>query len=400
MNLDALSARNRKLAERRHRPTFRERLRRALLRLYARLPAPFIRHPERNTFLIIRPDQLGDVLLTMPAILALRRSLGSNARIVALAGPWAAEAIAAYHDIDMVLTIPFPGFGGKAGDSILAPYRMALRWAGMLRKVRAETALVMRPDHWWGALLAYMAGIPHRVGFDLPDVRPFVSLPISNRGGHAVLRAMQLVERWTGPIPPEDIAPRHFPISDPDREFIAGLLAPHSIDPTARPVIIHPGASTPLKFWAAENWANVADRLADRLKAAVIFTGSDREHQQIWDIMGHMRHKAVSLAGETNIPQLAALYGRAAVVLGPDTGPLHLAAASGAPTVHLFGPADPALFGPWGDPKRQVALTSDILCRPCRILDWSGDDPANHPCVRLITPAQVYEAALQAASWE
>ena len=110
-----------------------------------------------------------------------------------------------------------------------------------------------------------------------------------------------------------------------------------------------------------------------------------------------MAAPTISLAGETTVAELAALYDGATLVLGPDSGPLHLAAAVGAPTVTLFGPADPVEFGPWGDPARHAVLTTDIACRPCRILDWPDDDPAYHPCVRDIPPHAVIEAALRVA---
>jgi ADP-heptose:LPS heptosyltransferase len=72
---------------------------------------------------------------------------------------------------------------------------------------------------------------------------------------------------------------------------------------------------------------------------------------------------------------------------------MHLAAAVDAPTVTLFGPADPVEFAPWGSPKRHIVLTTDIGCRPCGVLDWSMDDPEDHPCVREIMIGDVLTAA-------
>jgi ADP-heptose:LPS heptosyltransferase len=106
-----------------------------------------------------------------------------------------------------------------------------------------------------------------------------------------------------------------------------------------------------------------------------------------------MKQAAIIMAGDTRVNQLAALFQRAKVVLGPDSGPLHLAAAVQTPTVTLFGPADPIEFGPWGSPQKHMILTSDIGCRPCRVIDWTGDDLAYHPCVREITVARVLDAA-------
>jgi len=395
-----LAQRNRQLAAFQHRLTWREKFRRALLQAYASLPSPLLQKPKRGTILLIRPDHLGDVLLTTPAIQALRQSsrLPKDAQLVGLVGPWSAEALAAYPELDLVLTLPFPGFTRKPKESYLAPYMQAFRWARKVRQLRAEAAIILRPDHWWGAMLAYLAGVPRRVGYDLPDARPFLTHALPHQHDHTVIQSLRLVEWWTGPINRRNVR-LSFPVADADRQYINTLLAASGV-PALRPiVIIHPGAGTPLKRWLPEHWAQVADRLADRLDATVVFTGSDREHTQIWQIMNKMRHRGLSLAGDTNVLQLAALFARAAVALGPDSGPLHLAVASGTPTVHLFGPADPAEFGPFGDPSRQIVLTSDIGCRPCRIIDWPGDDPANHPCIRDIKPQQVIEAALQAAQW-
>ncbi|MCC7447829.1 MAG: glycosyltransferase family 9 protein [Anaerolineae bacterium] len=397
MDRTRLAQRNRQLAAFQHRLTWREKFRRALLQAYASLPSPLLQKPKRGTILLIRPDHLGDVLLTTPTIQALRQSsrLPKDAQLVGLVGPWSSEALAAYPELDLVLTLPFPGFTRKPKESYLAPYMQAFQWARKVRQLRAEAAIILRPDHWWGAMLAYLAGVPRRIGYDLPDVRPFLTHALPHQPDHTVMQSLRLVEWWTGPINRRDVR-LSFPVADADRQYINTLLAASGV-PALRPiVIIHPGAGTPLKRWLPEHWAQVADRLADRLDATVVFTGSDREHTQIWQVMNKMRHRGLSLAGDTNVPQLAALFARAVVALGPDSGPLHLAVASGTPTVHLFGPADPAEFGPFGDPTRQIVLTSDIGCRPCRIIDWPGDDPANHPCIRDIKPQQVIEAALQA----
>ncbi len=325
-HLADLAARNQALAAQRHRRTWREQLRRWMLRSFALLPIPKAAQADPNTILLIRPDHLGDVLLTMPAVQALKRT-APHLRLVALTGPWSAEVMAAYPEIDLVLTLPFPGFS-RQRDSLLAPYQLAGKQAQRIRQLRAGTALILRPDHWWGALFAALAGIPRRIGYQLPDVSPFLTDRVPYREQHAVLQSLKLVESWTKPIDATQLRLK-FPVGEADREYVQQLIAaqPENIALNQRYVVIHPGASTPLKFWPPEHWALVADRLAERLKAAIIFTGSDREHPQIINIRRRMAREttSLSLAGETNIGQLAALCENAALVLGPDTGPLHVA---------------------------------------------------------------------------
>jgi ADP-heptose:LPS heptosyltransferase len=185
----------------------------------------------------------------------------------------------------------------------------------------------------------------------------------------------------------------HFPVSPLDSAYIDGYLEEWGVNPTERIFCIHPGTGTWVKHWVEERWATVADFLTEQLNARVILTGSNRELNLLQRIQQSMKQQAVLAAGDTNLGQLAALFARARIVLGPDSGPLHLAAAVKTPTVTLFGPADPAEFGPWGNPDAHPILASDLKCRPCGILDWESDDPDNHPCLREITVPRVLEAA-------
>jgi lipopolysaccharide heptosyltransferase II len=355
---ERLARRNRRLTAFQHQLTWREKLRRELLQAYTWLPKPLRQRPNRGTVLLIRPDHIGDTLLTMPAVQALKAAEPSL-RLIGLTGSWSSEVMAAYPEIDMVLTIPFPGFTRQPKESYYSPYLMAWRLAHQVRMLKAETAIIMRPDHWWGALLTYIAGVPRRIGYDHPDVSPFLTDSIPYIPRHAVLQNMKLVEGWTGPVEQGKIQNR-FPIVEQDRDYITQLLAANQV-PSDRPiVVIHAGAGTPIKQWTPEHWATVADRLTDRLDASVIFTGGDKEHSAIFQIMDRMKRPAISLVGDTNLPQLAALYERATVALGADSGPMHLAVASGTPTVHLYGPADPTEFGPFGDPTRQIVVTTNM----------------------------------------
>src|SRR2546430_2800402 len=115
-----LAERNRRLTEFQHRLTWRERLRRQLLQAYAQLPAPRVQGPNRGTFLLIRPDHLGDVLLTTPGIRALKRAK-PTARLVGLVGPWSSEVMAAYDELALLLTVPFTGFTRRLKESLSTP---------------------------------------------------------------------------------------------------------------------------------------------------------------------------------------------------------------------------------------------------------------------------------------
>lgn len=392
MDREALELRNKAMTEAFHTLPPKHYLRRAMLHFVARLPVARQKHRGKERILLIRPDHLGDMLLTTPAIRALRRAR-PRAEIHALAGPWGADVLSFYDELDAVLTLPFPGFSRSEKRSWRFPYELALRSARQLRLIGYSSVVIMRPDHWWGAMLAFLAGIPERIGYDHPDVSPFLTYALDMQNHHAVMQNLRLVERWTGRIAVDRVQ-YHFANDDEaDRTYIDDFLQERGIAPDQPIFVIHPGSGTWAKQWDESAWATVADTLTDQLGAAAVFTGGDSERQLAQAISAQMKYPACIIAGETELGQLATLLKRAQVVLGPDSGPMHLAAAVGTPTVALFGPADPVTFGQWGSRDIHFVLTSDIGCRPCRVLDWDGDSPVYHPCVRDISVGRVLDAA-------
>jgi lipopolysaccharide heptosyltransferase II len=399
MDRENLVRRNRAMAEAMHQTPVKHLVRRAALRLVAQAPVRPCPAPERPRLLLIRPDHLGDVLLATPAMRALR-TLRPTAELHALVGPWSADVLETCDALDQVLTLPFPGFSRAPSPTLRSPYELAWDTARKLRLIRYSAALILRPDHWWGALVAFLAGIPVRIGYALPDVEPFLTQRVVSRPQHAVMQNAQLVERLTGSALDELPLELRYEVTEPDRGWIAGYLEESGVFRADRVIVLHAGAGTLIKQWEPARWAIVADRLAAQASARIILTGGEAEIPLARAIEAHMQARAVVMAGETRVGTLAALLERAALAVGPDSGPLHLAAAVGTPTVALFGPADPAEFRPWGPASRHLVLASDIGCRPCRVLDWPGDSLDHHPCVREISPERVVEAAHRALQAE
>ncbi len=396
MDLEAIAARNRARTQTKNRRTFRQALRLALLRLYASLaPAPqrglsdLGQLPPNARILIIRPDHLGDVLFTTPALRALRRRR-PQAHITALVGPWAARILLGNPDVDEVLTCPFPGFTRQPKEGVFAPYRLLDDYAKKLRPHRFDVALILRPDHWWGALLAFRAAIPQRLGTACPETAPFLTLALPpSPDRHEVVRNLDLVARLAdGPSPEDDLSLAFYP--NPTDQAEAHRLLGHAPGPW---VAIHPGAGAPIKRWRPEAWAQIGDALAREAGAQIVLTGSNSEMALCQAVAAHMHSTPLILAGQTDLGVLAAVYAHCHLVLGPDSGPLHLAVAMGVPTIHLYGPADPARFGPWGDPSRHRVVTLGIGCSPCRHLDWPEAELEEHPCVWAIPVERVLAEA-------
>jgi heptosyltransferase-2/heptosyltransferase-3 len=319
-----------------------------------------------------------------------------------MVGPWGKAVIADNPNLDEILVCEFPAFSRKPKTSFLAPYRLAQQWASQLHSQHFDLAIVLRFDHWWAALLVHLARIPQRLGYAYAECEPFLSRPIpyeSHR--HEVQQNLTLIEaavRSMGGSIPKDPLSLDFAIREQDHEHIALYLARRGVPPSTSSgqrnlIAIHPGAGAPVKRWLPEAWAQVGDALAASSAARIVITGNRDELDLAWSVSARMRFDAIVAAGDTSLSQLAALFQRCRLVIGPDCGPLHLAVAVGTPTVHLYGPVDAAKFGPWGAPEKHVVVTSGRACIPCNRLDYSSHELPAHPCIRDIAPETILEVA-------
>lgn len=371
-------------------------LRHLVLQAVARLSGPFLNHGRLSSrrdpprILVIRPDHIGDVLFTTPALRALR-SGAPDAYIAYMVGPWAHEIIKNSPHLNETVVCPFPGFTRRPKKHILQPYTLLWRYARSLRGKSFDLALILRFDHWWGAMLAYWSGIPQRIGYALPQMGPFLTRAVPYVSGrHEVKQNVHLVAAvLDGDI--GEPGPLQFKPGPEDVESALNRLTEE--DGNRRYLCLHPGAGAPVKLWTAASFAQVADTLTMRYGLQVIISGSAGERSLAEDIAARMEQSPILFAGQTSLGELAAIMGRCELVIGVDSGPLHLAVSQGVPTVHLFGPVDHHAFGPWGDPRKHLVLVSDMDCIPCDRLDYAPEELENHPCVRSITAAQVLKAA-------
>jgi len=394
-----------------------KRLLRALILLLVRLfGAPGARTAAQSArknpstaprILLIRPDHLGDLVMTTPVLAALKQH-APGAHITMMVGPWSSEVIARHPAIDRLIICPFPGFQ-RAAQKALAPYVLLFSIAKQLRRRQYDLAINLRPDFWWGAALLYLARIPRRVGYAVEPGKPFLThaLPFQSPE-HATVSNLHLASaalQILGYLPLEEpYTPERYPLqfipTAEEHKWVTELLKKEGIETATPIVVIHPGSGAAVKLWRTQGWSACADALTKSLTnnppVRIMLTGSKNERPMLEELARGMESPALLVTSAT-IGQLAALLGRALVVLSVDSGPLHLAVAQGTPTVQLFGPTDPRIFGPWGTRERHIVLASTHRCPtcptiPCGRLDFRPQELANHPCVRLITEQQVLEA--------
>lgn len=360
--------------------------------------------------LLVRPDHLGDLILTTPLLQVLKEHV-PDAQITMLVGPWSSEIVARHPAIDRLLTCAFPGFQ-RAPQQALAPYVLLFRLARQLHRDRYDLAINLRPDFWWGAALLYLAGIPQRAGYALPPGRSFLNIILPfHETEHAAVSNLRLTSAALAalgyePIPPP-FTPQRYPArftpTSEEHAWVNQLLCDEGIPAGSPLIVIAPGSGGAVKLWRSQGWAYCANRLRETLtspqQARILLTGSSSERALVEEIACGIAGE-VTLVTQASIGQLAALLERASCVLTVDNGPGHIAVAQGTPSVHLFGPTDPRIFGPWGDPTRHIVLVSGERCPtcpaiPCGRLDWTPAELPAHPCVRVIDEQRVLETAWQ-----
>jgi heptosyltransferase-2/heptosyltransferase-3 len=330
-------------------------------------------------------------------------------------GPWSEAVARRLPGLERVECLDFPYFDRRPKGPPWRPYlRMARAAAGL--RGRFDAALVLRDDDRWSAALCRLAGIPLRLSHADPRTRRHAThwLVEARRPAHVAAANLALVDlllsgegarlqdsgsttrasEATPPGPTEPFAwPLSFRLEEADRlaaeALLAELPAPARWDPRG-PIALHPGSGSVIKRWRPGAWAEAISALCAPGEP-VILTGGPSETGLTAAIARLSKRPVLDLAGRTELGALAAIQARCRLVIGPDSGPLHLAVAMGRPSLHLYGPAAAGRFGPWGDPERHRVLASGLPCAPCGRLDWP--DPADHPCLRIFSVDEVVAAA-------
>jgi len=200
-----------------------------------------------------------------------------------------------------------------------------------------------------------MAGIPHRVGFDISGQGRNLLLTkrVKYRDDiHEVENFARVAEAINSPLLEKKLVAPTFRTAEIDAQYIEAFLQKNNIQ---KFIAIHPGTSATAKSrrWPASKFAQLADRLYDE-GYQIIFSGAKEEEPIIEKILPQSTKNHISLVSKTTLSQLLELFKRAQLVISLDTGPLHLAASSGTPTLGLYGANIPVKWGPYGPQHRAI----------------------------------------------
>ena len=355
--------------------------------------APENAHPRR--ILVIRLDLIGDLVLSMTAVRALKRTY-PEAEIDLLAVPASARVIMQDPDLAGIITYD-PNVWRRPKALIQA--KNWLEAYSLLRRLRArhyDIAVSLYGP--WAGVIAVLSGAQRRVGFGRESYPGFMTDSVP--GGHwspknrkhEVDYCLQLAQAAGVPISPADRAPRLYVDAQASQQ-VEQLLVQEGVQPEKPLIACHVSSNNGhSKRWPIPYWATLIDRLAREQGAEVVLTGAVGDLPLIESVTRRLQENAINLAGKTNLPQLVALLQRADLVISGDSGPTHIAAAVGTPLIAIHGPTDPALSGPVS--PRATILRSAIWCSPC----YNAKDTADcrfftTQCMKNILPAQVFAVA-------
>jgi ADP-heptose:LPS heptosyltransferase len=330
--------------------------------------------------LVVRPDGMGDVLLTGPAVRAVA---ASGAEVTFLAGPAGAGAAALLPGVGTVLTCELPWIAPDPGPFDPAVVRSL---AGLVRGVGPDTALIFTSFH--------QSPLPTALVLRMAGVARIAAISVDYPGSLLDVR-----HRLDGDVPEAErnlslarAAGYELPAGDSGRLAVtAGRPDPAGL-PGQHYVVVHARASVPAR---APSVSRVTAMVAALAGAGhrVVLTGS-AEDAPVTAAISEQVAGLADLAGRTDLRTLAAVLAGADVVVVPNTGVAHLAAAVGTPVVSLFAPVVPAArWAPYGVPH-QLLGRQDTACAGtrARVCPVSG-----HPCLDTIEPDEVVAAVAELA---
>jgi lipopolysaccharide heptosyltransferase II len=341
--------------------------------------------------LAIRLDNLGDVLVTTPALHAIRQSL-PHATMTLLASPVGAQVARLNPDLDDVIVYQAPWM--DPWHTLPQDSRREQQMIETLRARRFDAAIIFtsfRQSALPAAYLCYLADIPLRAAASIDGPGSLLTTRHKHpeRMMHEVERGLDLTAALGIDTEERDLVLK---VPSDARRAIADLLATYRVGAGQPLLVVHPGCSMPARTYPWEMYAEVCDLLVQRSGATVFLTGAEDERDLVGRIVERLapehRSQVIPLAGTLSFPEFCALIEAADLTITNNTGPMHIAAAVKTPVVALFALTNPPeQWGPWRVPHRQ--LYHDVACRLC----YSRVCPYGHECLRLVTPQMVVDAA-------
>ncbi|MBT5875924.1 MAG: glycosyltransferase family 9 protein [Candidatus Latescibacteria bacterium] len=310
--------------------------------------------------LVIRPDKIGDVVLSLPVFEVIRRAL-PDAFLAGLVNPYTSPVLDNNPWIDEILTDdPSAAEGGMVGT---------LRQISLLRSRTFDTALMLLPTMRLAWMLL-LAGIPNRIGVGHRIYQSLTWTKTVSRDKQRSMRhesdyCLDLVRAMDIAIDP---CKPHVFLTSKEKAAAAALIVSKGL--RSRPIIgLHPGNGNNAPNWSAKRYGELARLLFERYEVPLIVTGSAKEQPLAEEIIDASGIPIISLVGALSLRELMGVIGEMDLLVSSSTGPMHLAAALDVPTTSLFCPQpgrSPERWAPVSD-KSCILLPRGGQCETCDV---------------------------------
>lgn len=330
--------------------------------------------------LVIQTAFIGDVILTLPLVDCLKKKPDIQS-IDYVTKPHGYNILETNPNINSIIVYDKHGMDKGIAN--------IFRFADKLKKCRYDIAYIPHRS-LRSALVAFLAGIPERIGFDKSAASFLYTRKIKYRQDiHEVERNLSLMDadmKECGEIPPVI----HF--SGLDKKTVSAFFQSHSI--TGNIIGIAPGSQWETKRWMEEGFAELVRRIRKKTDCTPLLFGSVHDKELCDEIQKISDYHAVNTAGEFTARQSALAMSRANVVVSNDSGAAHIAVAGGSPVIMIYGPTMPGFgFSPYG--KEHIIVEKNIPCRPCGIHGGEKCPEKHFRCMKEISVDDVFHQVMK-----
>ncbi|WP_051148547.1 lipopolysaccharide heptosyltransferase II [Desulfospira joergensenii] len=331
---------------------------------------------DPQTRIMIRAaNWVGDAIMTTPVIRAMKKNF-PRACITVLAKPWVIPVYESNPHVDEIMTYENSG-RHKTGMGTLRLVRDI--------KERGFHLAILMQNAFEAALLAFLAGIPERVGYNT-DARSLLLNPSVKLNPE--LKKKHLIDYYLGILRgvglEDDGRGMDLSINDSDQAWALEALTNLGLC-KGRPVIgINPGATGgTAKRWFPERYAGLAEKLSNLYQTKIVIFGGPADHGLGEEILSMSKGACINMAGKTGLSQAFALIGNLDLFITNDSGLMHAAAALNVPQVAVIGSTDYIATAP--SSENAVMVRVPVNCSPC----LKDECPIDHRCMDRISVEMV-----------
>jgi len=333
---------------------------------------------EIKKILLIRLRRIGDVIMTTPAVTVLREGFPQAFISYVVEKPYR-ELVEGNPNLNKIIVL-------EKKQSI----RDFFKLIRLIRKEKYDVAL----DFHGGpraSLITLFSKAKLKVGYRI-KYKNFIyniKLPRSPKTGHIhsaenhinFIKALGVNVDFSPPL--------YIPqAQENESEKVKKFIEENGLE-GCKIITIHISAGNEFRNWGVDNLVQLTNLLAQRPEVKIVLIGANEDQKAEKEILKKSTVPLLSLVGSLNLREVKELISRSSLFVGPDSGPMHIAASTSTPIIALFGPTLPAHFAPWQ--ARAFVIEKELDCRPCKQRRCIYED---FRCLRSIKPEEVYEACL------